>query len=290
MTRFDLHAFMLLLLALLSAPTGVRAAESYDNCKGFITSVPVVITTQGTWCLKTDLSTAINTGVAITIATNNVTLDCNDFKLGGLAAGIGTQTIGIYAQNSLNTTVRHCNVRGFIRGLYFQGSSSGGNVVENNRFDSNTYIGIIVEGNGTVVRRNRVFNTGGSTLASSAYGVITNYDVDVVDNTVSGVAATVGFNGGAVGINAIANSSGRIIGNGVRGLHKDGGGLAEGIYNTSSDRVTLRDNDVVGDASASSVAGLTCTSSNGRAKGNSISGFVTGLVGCNDSGGNAVIP
>jgi hypothetical protein len=64
-----------------------QAAESYDNCSGYIDSVPAVIATQGTWCLRKDLSTAQTSGNAIEIAANNVVIDCNDFKLGGLAAG-----------------------------------------------------------------------------------------------------------------------------------------------------------------------------------------------------------
>src|SRR5688500_7900792 len=83
------------LLAL--APGASRAAESYDNCTGFIDSLPAVITKQGTWCMRKDLSTAIDTGNAITVATNNVTIDCNDFKIGGLAAGVDTLAHGIVA-------------------------------------------------------------------------------------------------------------------------------------------------------------------------------------------------
>ena len=80
----------LVLLLFLCGPRAAHAAQSYDNCTGFITSVPAVISTQGTWCLKQDLATAIASGNAISVNANNVTLDCNDFKLGGLAAGAGT--------------------------------------------------------------------------------------------------------------------------------------------------------------------------------------------------------
>src|SRR4249919_615558 len=118
MTRFCLCAFLLLGIALLVAPRAAHA-ETYNTCTGFITSVPTVITTQGTWCLKQDLTTALTIGVAITINTNNVTIDCNDFKLGGLAAGVGSQVHGIYAANRSNLTVRHCNIRGFYNGVYF---------------------------------------------------------------------------------------------------------------------------------------------------------------------------
>src|SRR4029078_12340445 len=101
--RLATYAIMLLLAALAaSAPRSAHAAESYDNCSGFITSLPAVISTQGTWCFKQDLATAITSGNAISINTNNVTLDCNDFKLGGLAAGAGTMTYGVAATSRVN--------------------------------------------------------------------------------------------------------------------------------------------------------------------------------------------
>src|SRR6185369_13051491 len=104
-----MRKFILLVFVWLGvAPSLVRAAESYDNCVGFVDSVPAVIATQGTWCLRHDLSTAITAGNAITIATNNVIIDCNDFKLGDLSAGAGTQAVGVQATDRLNTTVRHC--------------------------------------------------------------------------------------------------------------------------------------------------------------------------------------
>ena len=70
----------------LASPAST-AAESYDSCTGFIESLPATISTQGVWCLRRNLATAMTSGNAITITVNNVTIDCNDFKIGGLAAG-----------------------------------------------------------------------------------------------------------------------------------------------------------------------------------------------------------
>src|SRR5207344_3123760 len=134
-----------------------------------ITSVPAQISTPGTWCLKKDIATAMTSGSAILIMTNNVTIDCNDFKLGGLAAGPGTLALGISARNQHNIAVRHCNIRGFYVGLELDyivelgATGGGGHIVEDNRFDYNTSTGLWVEGDGSVVRRNRVFETGGAT-------------------------------------------------------------------------------------------------------------------------------
>ena len=188
-------------------PRAVQAAESYDNCTGFITSVPAVISTQGTWCLKQDLSTSMSSGNAITIATNNVTIDCNDFKLGGLAAGLGTTAFGVQATDRQNATVRHCNIRGFLYGISLESATTGGHLIEDNRFDGNTFSAIHVEGDGSTVRRNRVFDTGGSLASSNARGVFVYYNVDVLDNTVAGVTATVGGGSYAMGIQSSAGTS-----------------------------------------------------------------------------------
>lgn len=290
MTRFIVSGFMMVALAILSlAPRVAQAAESYDNCTGFITSLPAVITTQGTWCLKQNLSTAITSGSAITIGNSNVTLDCNDFKIDGLAAGAGTAAKGIYANNKLNAIVRNCSVRGFYMGLFIGGDSSGGHVIEDNRFDGNTYVGLRVDGDGSVVRRNRVLDTGGSTLSNYVYGIATRYSVDVLDNTVFGVVARGGSGGYAIGVNTELNPDGKIIGNNVRGLFKDGSGHNMAIRNISSGRITLRSNDVAGDASAASF-GLYCSTTYGNARDNVISGFATAISSCANSGGNAVIP
>ena len=121
------------------------AAESYDNCTGFVDSLPAVISSQGTWCLRKDLATPVGTGVAIDIRTNNVTLDCNDFKIGGLAAGSGTRTNGIGATGRSNITVRHCSVRGFFHGIKLDGA---GHLIEHNLLDRSTWMGISVAGDG----------------------------------------------------------------------------------------------------------------------------------------------
>lgn len=60
-------------------------------------------TEQGVWRLRADISTAVSSGNAITVNSNNVIIDCNHFKPGGLAAGIGTQAIGIAGFDRLNT-------------------------------------------------------------------------------------------------------------------------------------------------------------------------------------------
>ena len=290
MTRFG--SFLALLFVLwLSTGQNAHAAQSYDNCTGFITSLPTTISTQGTWCLNKDLATAITSGNAIVIATNNVILDCNDFKLGGLAAGLATQTSGVYAADRFNITIRHCNIRGFYFGVDLEASSSttsGGHAVENNRFDGNTRTGIIVRGDGSVVRGNRIFDTGGATVGNgSAYGIATTYNVDVLDNTVSGVVATTGSAGSGIGIQTFLNSSNSVNSNRISGVLGDGANVGTSIYNFSVARMALRNNDLLGSAATGSV-GIFCQDGTASAKNNILNGFTTAMNLCADDGDNSV--
>src|SRR5690606_28675588 len=57
-----------LLAGMLLVPHAARAAQSYDTCTGFIDSLPATINSQGTWCLRGNVSTAITSGNAIEVA------------------------------------------------------------------------------------------------------------------------------------------------------------------------------------------------------------------------------
>ena len=290
MSRYaSLCAAILSLLALcLAAPRPAQAAQSYDNCTGFITSLPASISTQGTWCLKQDLATAITSGNAITVSTNNVTLDCNDFKLGGLAAGPGTTTVGIFAYGRTNVTVRRCNIRGFYNGVALSGAGNS-YIVEDNRFDNNTYASIDVEGDDSLVRRNLVFDTGQTTTSNYAYGMYTDGAVDVLDNTIANVVAKSGGGGLAYGMYLANNAGGTISGNRIRGLVPDGAGSAKGIWSPTSTRISIDNNRLVGPGGVGS-AGVTCNNTLDRVKDNVINGFVTAMTTCGDAGGNDITP
>ena len=163
------------------------------NCTA-ITSLPAVITAQGVYCLTGNLSTSMTTGDAIEIQANNVTLDLNGFKLGGLGAGDGTETNGIYANQRKNITIKNGIVRGFYRGIWlddpFPYTTSSGHVVNDILADQNTVRAIVVAGVGNTVRRNTVVDTGGSTQGSSATGIyVLGSGAKVTDNSVSTTTA-----------------------------------------------------------------------------------------------------
>ncbi|QSX77780.1 right-handed parallel beta-helix repeat-containing protein [Agrilutibacter solisilvae] len=269
----------------LSSP-GILAAEGYSNCEGFIDSLPATITAQGVWCLRKDLNTAISAGTAIDIRANNVTIDCNDFKVGGLAGGAGTSAYGVRALSALNATVRNCTMRGFYVGA---GLSGSGHVIEDNRFDANTYIGIEIAGDASVARHNLVVDTGGSTTVGGyAVGIKAGGAVDLIDNTVSGVVGHPNSSGIALAYGISTHHlSGSIAGNRVGGLVPSGTGTVHGINNQENGRISIRANDVTGNGGAGT--GIFCTFPRGSALGNVISGFSTGLSGCTTQD-NLIVP
>jgi nitrous oxidase accessory protein NosD len=141
-----------------------------------ITSLPATISAQGIFCLTGNLATNLASGNAITITKNNVTIDMNGFKLGNLAAGTGTTATGIFADQKKNITIRNGTIRGFLRGIHLEDTSpftaSSGHLIEDIRADGNTWVGIVVEGTGNVVRNNQVVSTGGSTFDGRAWGIL----------------------------------------------------------------------------------------------------------------------
>jgi len=285
-------ALLLAGACLLPSPAA-SAAESYDNCTGFIDSVPAVLATQGTWCLRKDLNTAMAGGTAIRVAANNITVDCNHFKVGGLAAGEDSLAFGIATPVDLgagtfvekqNVAVRNCSVRGFFYGITLFGT---GHLVEDNRLDNNLERGILVDGGNHLVRRNQVFDTGKS---SSHWVTGIQVDGSAIDNVVSGVVGR-HF---VWGIEMFGDGGSLARGNVVRGLvvindDANDQSTAAGIRSSTGNRVS--DNLLHGGAGVTAVRdmGITAGGAGNLATtcdGNSIRGFQTGLEDCLDAGGN----
>jgi copper-binding protein NosD len=182
-----LAASLLVLIALVVGAAPARAETV--NCTPIL-ALPAVITVQGIYCFTGDLATAMTSGNAIDIQTNNVVLDLNGFKLGGLAGGLGTTAVGIYALDRQNITIKNGTIRGFQMGIFLDDTGlSQGHVVEDIRADLNTFMGIQVRGTGNIVRNNQVVATGGSTAFGAnayAFGIVVShgYGPRVLNNDV----------------------------------------------------------------------------------------------------------
>lgn len=274
-----------------------RAQAETTLCTN-ITSLPTTITTQGVYCLKQHLSTSLAAGAAITVNVNNVTIDCNEFKIGNLAAGPATSAVGVSATSRINVTVRNCGIRGFRSGVQM---TDGDYRVEGSLFDYNTQSGIEVSGDGSSIRGNEVISTGNSTLAgvSSFHGILAAGDIDIIDNNVTGVSARPGSNGTAYGIRTSSMDSGAIRSNRVRNLVSHGIGSRRGIWNEDGNRNTIEGNTIVmagnllvGDAGIRCGGNLILSgaSRNNTILGTGVLGTVFGLLNCTSVAGDYVNP
>jgi hypothetical protein len=207
-------AYILIAAAVATVAPPFAACARADEttfCNFFITAVPYVISAQGHYCFDRNLSTAIPSGNAITINSDFVVLDLNNFKLGGGGAGPNTQTNGVYALNHRNITIRNGNIRGFFRAIFLDdnsgsGTSGGSYLVENVVADQNTFHGIEFVGTGAVIRNNQVVSNGGSALSDATgnqcMGVYfkAGAGAQIIDNTILDVKSGTALGGMGYGI------------------------------------------------------------------------------------------
>ncbi len=259
-------------------------AETQDCTE--ITTIPIVITVQGVYCLKGNLVTSATTGNMIHIQTNNVTIDFNGFKLGGSAAGTGTDARGVFADDRKNIVLRNGSIRGFYYGIWLKKSisdDSSGHLIEEMILDGNRFVGIVAEGTGMVVRYNRVVNTGPTDLSATAFGIaIANASNSlIVGNLVSKTTET----NITYGIYAFSSSLIEIRGNSV--LETDGATTDRGIYLSNTDDTTVIDNRVL-NAAGTGTNGIqvVATSAGINCIDNTVAGFTTGTSGCDFVSGN----
>ena len=273
------------LLALASACALAPAKAETTRCTE-ITSLPATITTQGAYCLHKDLSTNVNSGAAIEIKTNNVTLDCNGWKVGGLSAGISTDARGIYASNRQNITIRNCGVRGFRTGIYIGGGA--GHLIEDNRVDNSTGVGIQLSGDAITMRRNRIIDTGGKPGSVSSYGIyLSGTGTSISDNQVVNVTVTGDSSGNGYVYGIVFTGTGHEIArNQFINLIPAGTGKAYGTYGGGGTTVSLRDNTAM-NPTPTSGTGIDGGDSVSQCRGNMSRGFTTALAYCTDVSGNA---
>ena len=306
--RVSLVSTVLVLAALVSVFVFSPTARAETTQCTPITTIPTTITTQGIYCLNGNLAGSLATGKAITIDTNNVTIDMNGYKLGNLGAGPGTNAWGIYAYQRKNITIRNGIIRGFYYGIGLNDdppyTTSSGHLIEDVRLDGNIYMGIGILGSGNTARNNQVINTGTSANAYGIYAaglgarVLNN---DVTDTEGSGTAYAVFLDysaGSVVEGNRISNvissgsyaygvslsgSSGSVVeGNRISNVSPGGGGSATGIQlSTGSNNVTVSDNRIAGVVNNGI---FYITSSTGIYMNNTVSGVPTPFFGGTPAG------
>jgi hypothetical protein len=232
------------------SPSAIMADETL-LCNFVIKSLPYTVAVPGHYCFVGNLLTPMTSGNAITINADAVVLDLNNFILAGDPAGPGTLTNGIYAEGHKYITIRNGHIRGFYTGINLTAvvtGSSAGHLVENNRVEHNTFIGIVVVGGRSVVRNNVIGATGGSTLpgvqdAVAISGSTNEGSLTVQDNVVSGLTAPSSVQG--VGLCTFGGGVGVVSGNSISGLSANGTNGVMDACGTSY----CRDNTVTAPAS-----------------------------------------
>lgn len=213
------------------------------NCTA-ITSPGATINSPGIYCLTGNINApgGFNTGNAIHIKANNVTLDLNGWKLDGEAAGTATQATGILVEAD-NVTIQNGTIRGFRSGILLYGR---GGVLQNIRAAQITSLGILISGESIVVRDNQLLDIGGSTVSTTmtAYGIIVLGNHNLIENNfIAGLSS-----GGSSSEYAIFAGNAHwsmVRGNFITDTAKPtGGGVSYGIAALASSGITIRENNV----------------------------------------------
>jgi nitrous oxidase accessory protein NosD len=274
---------LLIALAAAALPTGAGAAESADACTAMLTEGATTLDAPGIYCMSEDDPDFDGSGLYIT--SPDVTLDCRGFARG--RAGYQYQ-LGVWStETATNAVVRNCEIRGYSYGVLLY----GGGLVEDNLIRNSWVRAVYVDGDHSVIRRNRVVDTGAAsthtTYVISGFG-----DVDIVDNVIDG--ATVAEPDGERIIGILANDgldpeqTFMIRGNVVRNLRPLEGQETYAVYIGSTGKLDIRDNVLFGPASTQSVGIYCLYAPDTRITGNDIYDFESPLPGCIDDADNVV--
>lgn len=235
--------------ALLMAAPVLAAGDFYVIAGGGppvgtkITSLPadgLTISNPGFYFLTGNL-TYSGTGKAITVSSDNVTIDLMGFRLSGPGSGSSTYAIYMFGYN--NVEVRNGSLDGWVWGLYDWGSGSGHRAFNLRAENCSNPIAFEGAGGGHLVQ--------GCSVVGCNIGIYLCTGV-ATGNAVSNCANGIRGNGTISG-NSMTNCS-------VRGIYCDAassvigntvvnptGGSATGIFINTSDPCLVTQNTVSGD-------------------------------------------
>jgi hypothetical protein len=279
-------------LALFLSASPAQAGQGRDNCVGYIDTLPAQLNTQGTWCMRGDLSTGLYSGGGIQINLNNVVVDCNGYRIENTLPGNRASGVTVTGNNN---TIRNCDVRGYFAGMLVSGDN---NLIEDNRLQDIGHVGLQVDP-ATTIRRNVIRNVGGDTTFEGHIAGIVGGG-DITDNLIDGVFAKpdVNLNGFVSGI-ATRGGEGVITRNRVRNIRAAGNGWARAIETDASYHY-ITWNHIVGPAAdIPSYYAIYCSGGESHARDNIASGYdfvktsgnttyhYSGIV-CNFAGGTNI--
>ncbi len=181
------------------APAPVFKTLDQTEPRTPISSIPINLTSPGSYYLTTNLTQTVSGG-GIILGSHNITLDLNGFSL------IGTNgpavSIGVAAPSTrTNIVIRNGTVRNWNMGISLQGLSAG-IIIDQVRVVDNSSNGVSFN-TGTLVSRCVVHRNGGHGISIGGSDNLIR-DCQITENGLDGVT--------------MANNGSRIIGNYVRGL------------------------------------------------------------------------
>lgn len=257
-----------------------------------VAGLPAVLDAPGSYCLAGDLSTAISQGAAITLASDDIHLDCGGLKIEGSAAAAATSATGIATGQHDNVQVWRCTVQGFRTGIVAGTDAAGsdapvGIVLRSNRVIGNHAGGIVVAARSALVRDNQVLDTGyTSTSTDPVVAIRASGNVDVLSNQVDVLWEPEDVFAPVIGIAVDGSQGGVVADNQVRGLFSRVSRV--GIRVSGPGYATLQRNFVAAHfpSPASNDTAFECVGALGVLDGNQAAAFETGNAGCRDAGGN----
>ncbi len=124
MLRFGKFFIFITILTVFLGSAQTVSAANIDNCSVLDTAGEIYNLTQ-------DILNSPNT-TCMNITADNVTLDCNGYKIDGVYS---SSTYGVYWNGNDNITIKNCNITDWWYGVYLD--SSFDNVIFSNNFTHN---------------------------------------------------------------------------------------------------------------------------------------------------------
>jgi hypothetical protein len=239
-----------LLATVILCPSAAHAA----SCTA-IAAVPTTISAPGNYCLVQNYTVNQGAGAAISIASNDVSLDCDGHSIRNLSTFNNGSSTGIYAYGQNNITVKNCRITGgFTNGIDISQSNTIANKAYYNTIENNYVAGPLLHGiraYGSVIEvsNNRVYDIGGQ-LNNYAVGIRLGgstaagaFRMHIVRNNY--VVGTRSPYSAAYGIFSDGSLASAYIDNGVAGTAGAAGKLIYGMYVIGTYN-RLTDNHVTG--------------------------------------------
>jgi parallel beta-helix repeat protein len=166
---------------LLAAGSLLLAVPSFGQFT--ISSVPLTISVPGTYTVRNNLAYTATSGNAITVNSDDVTIDFNGYYLSCPVFG---NTKGIYVKDVAEVSVIGGKIVGFQVGCWFEGSAGSslnfGQLVDGVRFRGNSFAVYFIGSKDSVVKNCQFYNS------STAIAFIGSEGNRAVGNTISHAA------------------------------------------------------------------------------------------------------